>query len=335
MDTNSFFIVLTNNCNLNCKHCYDLKSKLNMSENVLNLSIDYIINKINNSNENEYLINYVGGEIGLYNQDLILASVNKLKTALKDKNITFAYQSNLVYDLNTKHIDVIKEMDEIGTSYDFKIRFNDFNQYIQWINNIKCIQNLNKKIRITSVLTKQLTEELNPQIFLELMLSLGTDYVELNPCYGSINNGNIVNNVVKPINKTVRDWQFELFKLYLKVKKYSNIKLIDFENLIDAYNGNNYQQYARHCSLDNETISPNGNVSTCITTRNKPMFNLVTKQKYKTKQEIYEEEKILNKACKNCKYLKYCKGACQTSVFDETGCPVPYKIIDYLELRGQ
>ena len=331
IEPNSFFIVLSNKCNLGCKHCYDLKLNQDMSPDILDLATKHVIKKINSTDNNEYLINYVGGEIGLYNQELILDSIHRIKENCSNKKLRFAYQSNFVYILSEQHLSVLKEIDEVGTSYDFKIRFSDFKQYLQWIDNLKTIQSLNKPIRVTTVLTKQVTEELSPQSLLELMVALNIHYLEVNVCYSKIGEKG-VNSIVRPLNEKVREYYFELFKLYSKLRKVYDIFIPNIDCLIDSYYGKNYWEHGRHCSLDNETITPSGNVAGCILTRHKPMFNLKTGKVFAAKEDIYNDELQLEEICKTCKYLKYCKGGCQMGVFDETGCPVPYKILEYVSL---
>lgn len=332
VEPTTFFIVLTNKCNLHCKHCYDFKTGLDMTSEMLDLTINYIINKINTSTINtEFSINFVGGEIGFYNQSKILEVIDTIKEQCKKKKVSFGYQSNFVYKLTDEHLNILKEIDEVGTSYDYKIRFSKPEDYIQWIDNLKILQSLNKPIRLTTVLTKQTVQELNPDILLDFVVALNIHCLEINVCYPKIGEQAISNNI-QVTNETIRDWYYSLFRSYIKLKKVYGLSILNLDCVIDSFNNEYYWEHGRQCSLDNETISPNGNVSTCLLTQYKPLFNLKTNQMFNKKEDVYKQELNLNKECTVCKYLKYCKGGCQCALFDKTGCPVPYKIYDYLNL---
>lgn len=326
----NFFIVLTNTCNLKCKHCYDFKSNLNMTDSLLNKVEDYIIDSINNNqDENEFCINYVGGEITLYNQTRLITSIKKIKENCKNKVIRFLSQSNLSTDLSDTSIEFFKLLDEIGTSYDPLIRFTTYNQKIKWIENIRKIQSLNVPIRLTITLTKQCIETLNPEILLDFMLALNIKILEFNRYFPTLSD-TIFTNVL-PKNDKVRDWTYSLFIQYLKIKKVCDFSCVNLDCLIDSFEGNYNWEHGRTCTLDNETFSPNGDVSTCMLMQKKPIYNLLRNEKLNDKEDILKEEQNIPDLCKQCKYLKYCKGDCQRCIFDETGCTTAYKIYDYLE----
>ena len=85
-----------------------IKTNEDMSEDVLNKVIEYIKKCILNTNEEQYIINVVGGEISLYNQKLIKKLVSSFDLIRKTKSIKFIYQSNLIYKMSEEIIETIK-----------------------------------------------------------------------------------------------------------------------------------------------------------------------------------------------------------------------------------
>ena len=324
---NIFFIILTNKCNLNCKHCYAIHNNEKMSEELLQKSSEYIISQINNSNKEEFFINYLGGEAGLYNQDLIINSINEIKKNCK-KNITFNYQSNLVFEITKKHLNVFKSVQSINTSYDYGIRFQNDNQYNLWKNNIKMLQNLNIKISLTIVLTKPLINHFNAESFVNFINSLNIKNVEFNRLFKPLN-GEYLNNI-KAKNKDINNW---LYNLYIYVKKNNvNINFISFKCIEESFHHLHYNEYCRTCCKDNLSILPNGNVITCMLDYHLPLFNLLSNKKFNDLENVCKNESILNKKCQTCEYLQWCKGNCHHYYHDESDCPTPTKIYDYLNI---
>lgn len=328
----TFFIELTNKCNLCCKHCYAYKNDLTMSKQTLNLVNDYIAKQIKATNEHEYVINYVGGEIGLLDQKEILKSILFFKETCKNKQLRFIYQSNLVYTFTDEHLSILNLVDEVGTSYDFEIRFKNIKEKMLWLKNIRYIQKISKALRLTITTTRQMLS-IQPEILLDYIIALNIHTLEINCMLPSLENKTLDNTL--PKTNIVRDWLYKLFIIYEKVKKEYDLEIPNFECLRDSFKGIYHWEHSRTCRQDNLTIGPNGNVSTCLLTQNEPIYNLITKQKLNSKENICNKENTLNDQCKKCKYLNKCKGGCHLYCFDEYGCSVPYKIYDYLEVTNE
>ena len=69
--------------------------------------------------------------------------------------------------------------------------------------------------------------------------------------------------------------------------------------------------------------------------RGKNFGNVNTTGMNNTEYEaILEEHKnSVRESCKSCKYFEICRSGCPWMYFDDTGCSVPYKIIDYLKMK--
>lgn len=330
----TFFIILTNQCNLNCMHCYANKDGKVMTPEVLQLANDYVVNNINDTNEEEYVVGYTGGEIGLYNQDEILKSVQYIKDKCKGKNIRFSYQTNLIYNLTTKHIKVLNQMNEIGTSYDLFIRYKDMNEYNLWVHNLKALQEAYNDVtlRVSTVVTKYVTE-LPPESLIRFYKDNNIHTVELLNVMKSLNDRDT--SYLMPSNEQLRDWFYETFKLYEKVRRTYDLTIVDFEYVRQSFNSFFVNNYSRECCQKNRCITPDGKVGTCMLTQNNPIYDLVEMKELEPLETLCNNEAVKPNICKDCEYFKYCRGGCQFYNFDETGCTTPYKIYNYLQLEQE
>lgn len=321
----TFFFQLTNKCNMKCKHCFTIHNKQDMSIMIMNKGIEYVCNKINETNENEYFVNFLGGEAGLYDQTLIKECIIKIREQTHNKTIKFIYQSNLTYVLSENHLDVFKMVDFINTSYDYQVRFNNGEQDI-WERNIKLLQELGCEIGLTMVLTKPFINHFTPHKLLEMIKSLNIKTIEFNRLFDTLD-GNTLDSI-RPKNSDVNEWLYQLFLYVRKNKIDINIKTL--KCIEDSFNHNHYNDHCRTCCAENITIQPNGNVITCMLDNKFPIYNLITQKEMNSVKDVCYKESLLPTKCKDCQYLKWCKGNCHHYTHDESGCPTSTKIYDYL-----
>ena len=325
----SYNIVLTYKCNLNCKHCFNVKTNEVMSEDLLDKANKFVCDHINSHTIPEFEVQYIGGEIGIVDQNLIKSSVEYIKNHTPWKKVRFLYQSNLAYELTDSHIEVLKLMDIIGTSYDYNIRFTTAKQRSLWFKNIKYLQSLGKNIQLVVTETKPLIKNVTPTMLLDFVMALDIHTLILNGC--AINNES--NKLMAPKGEEAREWNYKLFLLYEKLKKSYDIRINEIENTIDSYYGKKEFIHSRCCSLNNLTIQPNGDITTCIILSDRIIGNLLTNEAKYTLDEVWNMEKQVDPRCLECKYFCYCNGCCQTFPIDETGCIVPYKIYEHLKAK--
>lgn len=333
MSANTFLIKMTSKCNLNCLHCYDLKTNEDMSEDVLDKVIEYIKKCILNTNEEQYIINVVGGEISLYNQKMIKKLVSSFDLIRKTKSIKFIYQSNLIYEMSEETIETIKLFDEFGTSFDYSIRFRKEDDKKIWLNNLKLIQNVMENIRVTVTLTKLFIEHYTPTELIDFMLNLGIHNIEMNIMYPTVDGRNV--KYLMPKNEDLREWLYKCFLYYHQKQKETKLTMMNLDCLENSFNGIFGWEHGRTCCEDTRTFLPNGKIATCILMQNKVFYDLNTNMELMPIEDLYAQEKQLNPMCYKCKYLNLCKGGCQVNPFDDTGCAIPYKVYDYLELKRE
>lgn len=320
-------ILVTHKCNLKCQHCYDVKNGTEMSSEVLDLTNDYLCNYIKENSGKEFHIQYIGGEVGFYNQQRIIDSINYIKEHCPNEHLQFMSQSNLVYELTDDHKKLFEVLDCVGSSYDYELRITQPKQKVLFFNNLKYIQSIGKSVNVVFTLTNPFIKHLTPQLFWDFIIASDIHNVGLNGFVATTE----VAKLLLPKAEDVREWCYQTFLLYEQLKKYYDINVEEFERNIDSFYGKQEYIHSRTCILDNLTIHPNGDVATCIFKYDKPIYNLVTKEQKMDINEVFKEEQEYNDLCKSCKYLKYCNGNCHIFPFDETGCLTPYKIYDYLQ----
>ena len=107
------------------------------------------------------------------------------------------------------HLNVLKLVSNVNTSYDYGIRFQNNNQYNLWRDNINLLNNLGINVSLTTVLTKPFIEYFNAKSFVEFIESLNIKTVEFNRLFKTLN-GDLLNNI-RAKNKDVNDWLYNLF----------------------------------------------------------------------------------------------------------------------------
>lgn len=329
-DIYTYQIDVTNRCSLNCKHCYALKHFKDMPKFILDKCVDYIIKSIDNCECIDPIVNFSGGEVGLYNEEWLLESIKKIKT-LTNKTPKICYQTSLVYDLTDKHKDIIQNVDLVGTSFDYKIRFTSINQEIKFFNNLNIVKSLNDNIEMIITLNKDMIKDVSPKMLFSFMISTGLHKFELERlCKPMIDNQTY--DTIRYKNKDVRNYLYDCFKLYIEYKKYYDITIGTFDCLVDSFNGNYYYEHGRDCCKHSITFSPNGNISTCFMEQNLPYGNIIND---KIDEMLYNNvikiEETLDDECLNCKYLQWCKGDCHRFEKDDSGCSTPYIIYEHLK----
>lgn len=109
---------VTTNCNLNCKYCYEGENKINkiMTKDIVDKSIEFIINKYFNDKE-KLIISLHGGE-PLLEFNIIKYIVHEFKKKLKTKDVRFTITTNGTI-LNEEILEfIISEIPDITFSID-------------------------------------------------------------------------------------------------------------------------------------------------------------------------------------------------------------------------
>lgn len=329
----TYIINLTEKCNLNCKHCYALHNGRTISKEVLDKSIDHIINHIKISKSAGENISLMGREVGLINPSIINYALDRFENEISVPYRTELY-TNLVYDLSEEQILTYKRIDCFGTSWDYGIRFQNIQQRLLWFNNVKKLLSLGftDMACIVSV-TKDLIENVSPQMMIDFMISMNIKNWELQKlCRPTEKRIDYDNKNIKATNREVDDWLFNVYLIYKNIQKNNyNISIEAFDCIENSIKGEYHYDHCRNCQQTHLTYLPNGDVAQCPYNQHRPFYNLITnKLDYKIYDDNVKFEQTVNQNCLNCPYYQYCRGDCCMNEWDETGCATPKKIYEYI-----
>lgn len=325
-----FNINMTERCNLNCTHCFALKRNLDMSDEITDLTLNYLANVINTHINEDHSVIFLGGEIGLLNPNIIISFMEKLNELIKVK-VNYEISTNLVYKITSEHLSLFKKFKEITVSYDPNIRFKTQQQKKLWKENVKLLKKEGVLINCVISVTKDIVK-IDPKIFFENMLTLNCNSYDLMTIAPSVSNNNTW-NIVKAINRDEDEWLYGVYLLY-KLYQSSNSDFIIYffkgiEDLI--IKGEEYEDFCRNCQTSRLTFGPDGLISQCPFTQSKPFYDLKTNTYINNNYQYWiDKEKKINEKCNTCNLFEYCKGDCCLHLWDETGCACPKKIFNYI-----
>lgn len=333
----TFEVHLTDSCPLRCKHCYAFKTHTNMTEDVLNKTIDFIIDMANDSISDNISILFTGGEIGIYDMSLLLPCIHKLRTNITSKDLEITCQTSLMYEITDLHKELFKLLDCVGVSWDYEYRFNSINDESKFFKNLELLKTLNPNIGMIICLTDELVKNVTPRMLLSFMMASGIKRFDLNRMFVPLTtkNGNYIKNVsVK--NTEVKEYMYNVFRLHEELSKTHDIDIFDFEVIKSAYKGIHYNACSNDCWSHQMNISPIGKISTCMKDDNNSYGDVMTSEiNYSKLLDEHLTSNNLHTECYNCKYFEYCLGGCPHMYFDDTGCSVPTKIFDYLKTKEE
>ena len=333
-----FELIVTNKCNLNCKQCYTIHGNEEMSDEVLNKAVDYIHRQISTLPDEEHEVNIVGGEAGLINHKRLNDIYDKVTVYGNIKQLHVMCRSNLAFELTDEFIKFAKRCTQVGTSYDYKARFGSQKQEELWRKNVKILQNEGIDLDCIITINKMLMT-LTPEQIFDMVEELGFERFDLHrlfyPNQMKDEDKSLYDQLMRPKNRDVDKWLFQVYKEYIKRKKLNpKLSLETLDVVKDSIEGSTGEYtHARNCQKQNRTILPNGMVSQCTYTVFKPFYNLITGE---NNEEIYNSlvkyEEELHEECKKCPFLRYCKGDCCWFPHDDTGCPGLKYLYQYLTL---
>lgn len=307
----NIYIKTTENCNLNCLHCYNKK---------INEEIDYnklknFLNEIHNISKDNWFILH-GGEPMMANLEQILNIVQEFSFE------KWRISTNLCYKLTDTHIKIFKLMSEIRISFDVKIRFNSIRNLLLWKNNILY---LSKNIKVPLFLNISITKHLlkhDPKQLLKMMQFFGITQFGLERI--TLKGNALENKDIIPKYEDVDKW---LCKLYYDLKEYPNIKCLDIESLKQSISFNFNSCYGKECCCKTLTINSDGTIGNCPNNAHEVIFGNLSTNPSTIINNIHKQQHAIRKECLVCDVFKYCRGYCYQIEWQNDECPYPKLLI--------
>ena len=191
------YIVITQACNLKCKHCIVTHKNNKMS-------FDYfkqIMQKYISINS----ITLFGGQPLLQkNSDIVLNIISYCKS----KNIQIAVTTNLAYMLTQYHMKVFANVNYISTSWNYN-RFS-IKDYDMWKNNLQYLHFNGYQVGGLITLTEDLITNITPQNAYKLFETFKLKDIKFQPFIG--------HKIIS--NKMIDKWLTSFYNLLIDSNKY-------------------------------------------------------------------------------------------------------------------
>jgi uncharacterized protein len=316
------FIDITEECNLNCKHCYVKHNKGILSINYLKKFIEYLIHQKLIQKEDE--ICFIGGEPFLYKSHLkkCIKLISKLlpKTQISVfSNLSFNYEE--IKDiLNLSKIKIYTSLDGTEFSHNNIRRLKDGNSYELVYQNLKKLSKIKDQIEVVYTFDPNF-EKQDFIKFIDEILTINKDpekwLINLRPAFPNANFNNS-NWYLNEIEKLTKYWISNLKKgIIVNISLISGaLKILNEENKVQP------------CGIGDTlfVLKPNGDIWPCnqYYRINQRKIGNISKNSFK---EI-EKERIKLKLFKNILYEKYPKKKCDCFLFQSCRgipCPASYE----------
>jgi len=315
------YVKPTEDCNLNCLHCYNKTGELNKKLDLekFDLFLQTVGEYYAKSKNDVYIeVVFHGGEPllhGVYSLNFIKKLVTK---NLSFANIAFSLQSNLTL-LDDAAIDfIVDDLDNIvGTSYSPMLRFmgDDKAQYEIWEDNVqKLIEN---DVRVYSVITlsKPYIQACTPDDLINFLLEKNFMGFHFEPL---TNNGNASANWDKIVcNPEEYDaWKAEFTRKFIERGLYKNIESNEIVRKAKSfYDGVYVGCSCRNCMLRTITFNSDGTIGICpnvsktqiITTLNNTFEDFINSE---LRKNLIITERQRREECLSCAFFQYCNGGC-------------------------
>lgn len=302
---------LTDECNLNCKYCFETKkNKKSMDLKTAKKAVDFLIR---HSPHNEVKVIFFGGE-PLMKYPLIKEIVNYGEQAIKKaagKKIRFSISTNgtllndmMINYLCEHNIGILISFDG-KTHASFRATKDDYPTHILVHNNIKKLVNrIDPDIFAVAVTIHHYNKDI-PEI-LQTLIDLNIKNIKLN----------FESCIKSEFSLTREDFEYlinqtdDIFEIF---KKYPEVNL-DYYSLDLNINGS--FMYLYHCvACHNEiTVGTDGNIYPCSLFIDRESFRLGNVNENKFNHELnHKIKEALNRSnnhCSGCDIRRICGGHC-------------------------
>lgn len=325
-DERSIDIYLTNRCQLTCPYCFVKNEKVDMTDEAKEKVLDFCLAQVKMDSKARWKITLTGGEVGLLDPIEVLAFLHKLKAKLSDYDVQYGLVTNLCYTITSSHFALFSELTFIGLSYDGSIRLNNNKKRKLWFDNVQLLRTLDYNCSLLFILTEQVIAN-DPHFILDFCLALNIYNIEFWYLYGDSKH--------KPSNKACNEWLYQLFIEYERLRRNIPIKITTFECQRAAYYHQGYYEYGRRCIKNYIDIQVDGSVGSCSIAHRTDYGHIDTGVDRAKKILWIAKEHEVDYRCLKCIHYDYCLGHCFKLKWDDTDCPTPHKVFDYLKAKDE
>lgn len=314
MSSLTLYFKPTENCNLNCLHCYNKKEQTVFNPVNFPMLERFLLEVSDKYKDINFIFH--GGEPSLLKDEYLNYVFEMVKRCFMKNELRISMQSNMTILYNDL-INFYKKIDSIGTSFSPFIRFagEEFKNYNIWLKNIKTLTDNNLYPHLVITLSKKYIKTATPNNLIQFLLINKIKTFHFEPL---TKDGNAIKNwdeiMIEP-NEYDR-WKSEFTKLYIDDEYYNEICCYDVIFKSKAFiDSAEYIRSKRNCHNATLTINSDGTIGTCPNVSNSNIIGDIT---YKiddilqsdVRIKLCTDEKLQREECLMCEYYRYCNGGC-------------------------
>lgn len=328
-DFNVIYLRVVRGCNLNCSHCFTMGTRDSYSLAPLEYIESFLKSIKENVNPQHAVVYIHGGEPFLAPYEYLSQVNGLIKKILSIKKVNIIPQTNLMYRVDEKYTDFIKQeyAGNLGVSWDYGIRFGTtssaFNEDL-FFGNFKKVVASGANVAVAITVQKHLME-LNPvEVVKKFEGAKSLDFEFLTTFDEKT-------SALKVPNKIWSKFYLQILQYYAAHSTTWSLPLADLftksflENRI-------YQCKCNCCQNRTFTMNVDGSVGLCPDDTYYAPISTV--QELSRDWEVFAQKAMLkhaeqigepiNELCQTCEFYEHCGGNCEASLFleGEDECPM-------------
>jgi len=332
-DFNVIYTRIVQGCNLNCTHCFTAGNRDPIKVAELSTTEKYFKAIRQNVNPKKATFYLHGGETFLAPIPYMHEVCDQIDTIFDETTRIIVPQTNLMYNITDEFLDFLRTRcdNEIGVSWDYKIRFTTANQEALFWKNLQIL--LDEKVNIAIAITTQKhLLELDPIELAKRFAGVKSIDFELLTTFDQKTRNFKVRNVPWAA------WLQKLVEYYVENDVSWSMPQVDMFTK-SLQEGHTLDCKCNCCAQRTFTMNPWGSVGLCPDkTYYEPisdvdeMYSNWDAFATKALDEIVrrKDEKMAD-VCYKCEFFEVCGGNCEVDLFwpDEDECPLSKAVIRF------
>lgn len=335
-DSINIYLKTTETCNLDCSHCFTSGSKGAKIFFDVDKTWNFLDRLFSYKKFNHKKVIFHGGEPMLAPPK----DIRRIHSLINDKypETEFSLQTNLVYKLNQKRLDLIDDIflkQGMGSSWDYNMRFKSFRMQLDWEDNIRTLIKRGHYITVMVCLSAELVRDFEPRDIILYLADLGVQHVLFERI---TSNGNAaLNPEVQPQNKDLDAWLLKMYEQTMEEELYKYIHNMFLDEIAMSYvHRMHVGNRCRNCEQSLFTINADGSMSGCPNSAKSEYWgniNWSIEENLSSKKRIHTMacETQRNPNCLTCPVNDICSGDCHRLPWQGDICAAPKSLMKMMK----
>lgn len=339
-DSINIYLKTTETCNLNCDHCFTSGSKGKKIFFNVDNTWNFLDRLFAYQKYRHKKVIFHGGEPML----APVEDIRKIHSLIKNKypETEFSLQTNLVYKMTEERQRLIDDLfleKGMGSSWDHKMRFGNYQQQLLWEDNIRSLLKRGHYISVMVSLNKDLIQDFEPVDIIQYFIDLGVQHVLFERI---TSNGNaLLNPQIQPQNKDLDNWILKMYEQTMEYKLYEKIHNMFLEEIAQTYvNRIHAGNRCRSCEKSLVTINADGTLSGCPNSAPSEYWgniNWTIEDNLSSKKRltVMACEMKRNENCLTCPVNSICNGDCHRLPWQGDICAAPKSLMKKMKQENK